>query len=112
MLLMIGDDWAEDHHDIEIEDDTGRRLSKARLPEGLDGIAKLHALVAEHAPADWVDLTPEEAADRVFVGIETDRGPWVVALRSAGYHVYVDQPDVLGPLPRPVLHLGSQKRCR
>lgn len=92
MLLMIGDDWAEDHHDIEIEDDTGRRLSRARLPEGLDGIAKLHALVAEHAPADWVDLTPEQTADRVFVGIETDRGSWVVALRASGYHVYAINP--------------------
>ena len=92
MLLMIGDDWAEDHHDIELEDDTGRRLGKARLPEGLQGIAKLHALVAQHAPADWADLTPQQCADRVFVGIETDRGPWVVALRAAGYHVYAINP--------------------
>ncbi len=37
MLLMIGDAWAEDHHDVELEDDTGRRLSKARLPKGLQG---------------------------------------------------------------------------
>jgi len=22
----VGDDWAEDHHDIEIEDEAGRRL--------------------------------------------------------------------------------------
>ncbi|QNK82882.1 tyrosine-type recombinase/integrase [Nakamurella sp. PAMC28650] len=84
MLLMIGDDWAEDHHDIEIQDDTGRRLSKARLPEGLEGIARLHALIAQHAPADWAELSTEHAADLVFVGTETDRGPWVVALRAAG----------------------------
>ena len=51
MLLLIGDNWAEDHHDIEIEDETGRRLAKARLPEGLEGITRFHALVAEHAPA-------------------------------------------------------------
>jgi len=92
VLLMIGDDWAEDHHDIEIEDETGRRLCKVKLPEGLEGIARLHALVAQHAPADWADLTPEQGADRVFVGIETDRGPWVVALRAAGYHVYAINP--------------------
>jgi len=36
-LLFIGDDWAEDHHDIEIEDETGRRLAKARLPGGIGG---------------------------------------------------------------------------
>ncbi|MEJ7703168.1 MAG: hypothetical protein WKF47_05725 [Geodermatophilaceae bacterium] len=50
-MLFIGDDWAEDHHDLEIEDEDGRRLARARLPEGLEGITRLHALVAEHAPA-------------------------------------------------------------
>ena len=92
MLLMIGDDWAEDHHDIEIQDDTGRRLGKARLQEGLEGIARLHALIAHHAPADWAELSTEQAADLVFVGTETDRGPWVVALRAAGYHVFAINP--------------------
>ena len=37
-MLFIGDDWAEAHHDIEIEDDTGRLLVRRRLPEGLAGI--------------------------------------------------------------------------
>jgi hypothetical protein len=53
VLLFIGDDWAEDHHDLELEDETGRRLAKARLPEGLEGVTRLHELVAQHAPADW-----------------------------------------------------------
>ena len=92
MLLFIGDDWAEDHHDLEIEDETGRRLAKARLPEGLEGISRLHALVAEHAPAEWAELPSEEVASRVFVGIETDRGPWVTALRAAGYQVLAINP--------------------
>jgi hypothetical protein len=92
VLLFIGDDWAEDHHDIEIEDETGRRLAKARLPEGLDGIARLHALVAEHAPAAWSELSGEDVAGRVVVGIETDRGPWVTALRGAGYQVFAINP--------------------
>ena len=92
MLLFIGDDWAEDHHDIEVEDETGRRLAKARLPEGLEGITRLHALVAQHAPADWADLPSEDIAGRVVVGIETDRGPWVTALRAAGYQVFAINP--------------------
>ena len=74
-MLFIGDDWAEDHHDIEMKDGTSRRLTKARLPEGVEGITRFHALVAEHVPADWVDLPPEEIADRVVIGIESDRGP-------------------------------------
>ena len=92
MLLFIGDDWAEDHHDLEVEDETGRRLAKARLPEGLEGISRLHALVAEHAPAEWAELPSEEVASRVYVGIETDRGPWVTALRAAGYQVFAINP--------------------
>ncbi|WP_415394504.1 IS110 family transposase (plasmid) [Rhodococcus globerulus] len=87
-MLFIGDDWAQDHHDIELEDDTGRRLARARFPEGMEGIAKLHALIAEHAPTEWVDLP----ADQVVVGIETDRGPWVVALQAAGYLVFAINP--------------------
>ena len=37
-MLFVGDDWAEAHHDIEIEDETGRMLARRRLPEGLAGI--------------------------------------------------------------------------
>jgi transposase len=91
-VLFIGDDWAEEHHDVEIEDEDGRRLARARLPEGLDGITRLHALVAEHAPASWAQLEPEQAAAQVVVGIETDRGPWVSALRAAGYQVFAINP--------------------
>jgi transposase len=90
--LFIGDDWAEDHHDLEIEDEDGRRLARARLPEGLEGMTRLHALVAEHAPEVWADLPSEQVAGRVIVGIETDRGPWVTALRAAGYQVFAINP--------------------
>jgi hypothetical protein len=44
-VLFIGDDWAEDHHDIEIVDQHGERLVRRRLPEGVAGIAAMHALV-------------------------------------------------------------------
>jgi transposase len=91
-MVCIGDDWAEDHHDVELVDDTGRRLARARLPEGLEGITRLHALIAEHAPAEWANLDPAEAAGTVRIGIETDRGPWVQALVAAGYQVYAINP--------------------
>ena len=81
-----------DHHDVEIEDEDGHRLARARLPEGLEGITRLHALVAEHAPASWAELPSEQVAGQVVVGIETDRGPWVTALRAAGYQVFAINP--------------------
>jgi transposase len=84
-LLFVGDDWAEDYHDVELQDEAGRRLGKARLMEGIAGIARLHAMIGEHVD---VDAGPAE----VVVGIETDRGPWVQALAAAGYTVYPINP--------------------
>lgn len=84
-MLFVGDDWAEAYHDIEIQNGDGRVLARRRLPEGLTGMASLHALLAEHA-----DLDGE--AEQVIVGIETDRGPWVQALLAAGYQVFPINP--------------------
>jgi transposase len=91
-LIWVGDDWAEDHHDVEIQADDGRRLARARLPEGLEGITRLHSLIAEHMPASWTELDPAEVAGRVRIGIETDRGMWVQALLGAGYQVHAINP--------------------
>ena len=84
-MLFVGDDWAEDHHDVEIQDETGRGLAKARLPEGTCGIARLHGLVGRFLPEDG-----DPAG--VKIGIETDRGPWVAALVASGYQVYAVNP--------------------
>ena len=86
-MLFVGDDWAEDHHDVELMDPAGRRLAKARLPEGVAGIARLHAMIGEHLGED--DQTDEA---EVLIGIETDRGPWVAALIAAGYTVFAVNP--------------------
>lgn len=85
VVLFVGDDWAEDHHDVEVMDSAGRRLARARLGEGVAGIARLHAMIGEQL-GDEVDET------EVLVGIETDRGPWVSALVAAGYTVYAINP--------------------
>ena len=44
MRLFVGDDWAEDHHDVEVMDETGKVLARKRLPEGVAGMALLHQL--------------------------------------------------------------------
>jgi len=83
--LFVGDDWAEDHHDVELMDGAGKVLARKRLPEGVAGMAQLHGLIGT-----WLG---EEAGDsEVLVGIETDRGPWVAALLAAGYRVYPVNP--------------------
>ena len=47
-MLFVGDDWAEAHHDIELQDGDGKVLVRRRLPEGVGGLAQLHALIADH----------------------------------------------------------------
>lgn len=89
-MLFVGDDWAEDYHDVELMDATGRRLAKARLPEGVAGIARLHAMIGAQLGEDSADAA--DAAGQVKIGIETDRGPWVRALIAAGYTVFAVNP--------------------
>ena len=84
-MLFVGDDWSEDHHDIELMDAAGRKLSQARLPEGASGIARLHALIGDQLGEDADD-------SEVAIGIETDHGPWAAALMAAGYTVFAVNP--------------------
>jgi hypothetical protein len=100
--LFVGDDWAEAHHDIELVDGAGEVLVRRRLPEGVEGITALHALIADH-------LGDDDEPEDVVVGIETDRGPWVQAL-LARLHRLRGQPVAGGPLPRTAQHLRGEKR--
>jgi len=80
--LFVGLDWSEIHHDVFIEDDDGRRVDSGRLPEGVEGVARFHAMVA-----DRVDNPAE-----VIVATETDRGLFVGSLIAAGYTVLAVNP--------------------
>jgi hypothetical protein len=84
MRLCVGDDWAEDHHDVEVMDESGQVLARKRLPEGVAGIGQLHELIGRFLPAG--------GDAEVQVGIETGRGPWVAALIAAGYTVFPVNP--------------------
>lgn len=80
--VFIGHDWAEDHHDVFIEDGSGRKLAGCRLPEGVEGIGRFHEMVA-----GLVDDPAE-----VTIASETDRGLFVNALVAAGYTVIAVNP--------------------
>lgn len=68
--------------EVFVEDDTGKRLGGGRLPEGVEGVARFHELVAGHV---------EDPAD-VMVATETDRGLFIGALVAAGYTVLAVNP--------------------
>jgi transposase len=80
--VFVGHDWAEAHHDVHVEDEQGQRLAKARLPEGVEGVARFHELVAPFV----------ENPAEVVIATETDRGLFVGALLAAGYTVLAVNP--------------------
>ena len=80
--VFVGHDWAEAHHDVFVEDEQGRKLGGGRLPEGIEGVARFHAMLAEHV----------EDPTEVMVATETDRGLFVGALLAAGYTVLAVNP--------------------
>jgi transposase len=80
--VFVGHDWAEAHHDVQVEDGDGKRLAKARLPEGIEGVARFHELVASFA----------EDPGEVTIATETDRGLFVGALVASGYRVLAVNP--------------------
>jgi Transposase/Transposase IS116/IS110/IS902 family len=81
-MIFVGIDWAEAHHDVCLVDEAGHMLAKRRVAEGLEGVGKLHGLIAEHA----------EEPTSVVIGIETDRGLLVGSLLAAGYQVFAINP--------------------
>ncbi len=62
--VFVGHDWAEAHHDVHVEDEEGHRLAKARLPEGVEGVARFHELVEPFVedPSEVVIATRPTAA--------------------------------------------------
>lgn len=80
--VFVGHDWAEAHHDVFVQDEQGRKLGGGRLPEGIEGVARFHALVAEHV----------DDPGGVVVATETDRGLFVGSLIAAGYTVLAVNP--------------------
>ena len=81
-MLFVGVDWAEKHHDICVMNEAGTALQLFRIAEGIKGIERLHATLAEHC----------QEPGEVVVGIETDRGLLVGALSAAGYEVFAINP--------------------
>ena len=83
MGLYCGIDWASDHHDVAVVDDDGHVVARGRVSNDAAGFAQLLTLLAEAG---------DSAKDPVPVGIETDRGLWVAALRETGRVIYPINP--------------------
>src|SRR5271156_167782 len=83
LSLFCGIDWATEHHDVAVIDDDGRVVARRRVSNDAAGFAALLTLLAEAG---------DSGADPIPVGIETDRGLWVAALRETGRTIYPINP--------------------
>jgi transposase len=81
-VIYVGIDWAEAHHDICVEDEAGQVLIRGRVPEGIEGLERIHEMLGAHA----------EEPSEVVIGIELDRGLLVGALVASGYEVHAVNP--------------------
>ncbi|WP_433505483.1 IS110 family transposase [Pseudonocardia halophobica] len=83
MTVFCGIDWADDHHDIALVDDSGRVLHQQRIGDDVDGWNQLLEALAAHG---------DSADAPIPVAIETTRGLLVSCLRATGRAVYAINP--------------------
>jgi len=84
-LIYVGIDWADDHHDIHLTDDSAKILEQFRIDHSCDGFALLHSHIANH----------QASPNLVLVAIETSRGLLVHELLQKGYTVYAINPKAV-----------------
>jgi len=83
LTLYCGIDWATAHHDVAVVDDNGNVVARGRVSNDAAGFAQLLTLLAQAG---------DSAKDPIPVGIETDHGLWVAALRATGRVIYPINP--------------------
>jgi predicted NBD/HSP70 family sugar kinase len=71
--VFRGIDWAENHHDVALVDDTGHLLAKRRITDDEAGYRLLLDVLAEHG---------DTADEPIPVAIETGRGLLVAVLTT------------------------------
>jgi len=84
-MIYVGIDWADDHHDILITDDSAKTLDQFRIDHTCDGFALLHSHLANHQTSPGL----------VLIAIETSRGLLVHELLQKGYTVYAINPKAV-----------------
>jgi hypothetical protein len=81
-VIIVGIDWSEEHHDVEVQDGSGKVLKQLRVNADMAGVSRLQEVILSHA----------EEAGEVVVGIEAKHGLLVNALIGSGYRVYPINP--------------------
>lgn len=81
-MIYVGIDWADDHHDVAITDDSAKTLSQFQITHDSSGFARFHEQIAKF----------KQSPDQILVALETNRGLLVHELLRSGYCVYAMNP--------------------
>jgi transposase len=84
-MLLVGIDWADDHHDAVIMDEPGNILEAFRFAHDVDGFDQLHQFIRSY----------EKVPGQVLVAIETKHGLLVHDLVRSKYCVYALNPKAV-----------------
>jgi transposase len=83
LAITYGIDWAENHHDVALVDETGRLVAKRRVRDNPDGYRQL---------LDLLTAAGDCPQSPIPVAIETARGLVVACQRATGRAVYSINP--------------------
>ena len=100
--LYCGIDWATAHHDIAVSNDEGKVIARGRVSNDAAGFTALLSMLAEAG---------DSAEHPIPVGIETDRGLFVAAVRETGRVIYPINPLAASRYRARYSGVGRQDRC-
>lgn len=93
-MWYIGIDWADDHHDTAVVDESGHQVAKSRVPHSAEGLRQLTAFLLDVATrASAAGSAPD--LEQIACVVETNHGLLITALLEAGFPVYPVNPKTL-----------------
>jgi transposase len=86
-MWYAGIDWADDHHDVVVLDDSSRQIASRRVAHTAAGLAELTTTLEQ--------ICGTTAKDQLACIVETNRGLLITALLEAGFAVYPVNPKTV-----------------
>ena len=83
-MWYAGIDWANDHHDALVIDETGRQVGTLRVDHNPQGMSKLNTFLEQ--------IIGSESKEQMACIIETTHGLLIAHLLEAGWPVYPVNP--------------------
>ncbi len=101
-MWYVGIDWADDHHDAAVVDETGQQVAKIRVAHSAEGLRQLTTFLLEVATrssaagsAPGSSWSSWSQLEQIACVVETTQGLLITALLEAGFPVYPVNPKTL-----------------